>query len=76
MIAYVLPDGGIATIPASGGKSRFLSPGLQPTWDPDSDRIAYTRWPPSNEFSVWLMNAAGSGRRLVMRDAREPSWSP
>jgi Tol biopolymer transport system component len=75
-IAYTLPDGGIATIPAAGGRSRFLSPGLASTWDPDSDRIAYTRWPPNLEFSVWVMNANGTGRQLVMRNAREPSWRP
>ena len=76
LIAYVLADGGIATIPASGGKARSLVHGLQPAWDPDSDRVAYTRWPPSNEFSVWVMNANGGGRRLVLRNAREPSWRP
>jgi hypothetical protein len=72
----VLPEGGIATISASGGKARSLSLGLQPAWDPDSDRIAYTRWPPSNEFSVWVMNADGGGRWLVLRNARGPSWRP
>ena len=76
LIAYVLPDGGIATIPASGGKSRFLAPGLAPAWSPDSTRIAFTRWPPSNIFSVWVMNANGSSQRQLMRDAREPAWRP
>jgi Tol biopolymer transport system component len=75
-IAFVLRDGGIATMPAAGGKARFLTPGLQPAWAPGSDRIAYARWPASNEFSVWVMNANGSGKRLAVRDAREPSWRP
>jgi Tol biopolymer transport system component len=76
LIAYMLPDGGIAKIRAAGGKPHFLSLGLQPTWAPGADRIAYTRWPPTNEFSVWVMNADGTGQRLLAHDARDPAWRP
>lgn len=75
-IAYVQPDGGIATIPAAGGASRFLGRGLQPDWSPDGKRIAFARSPSPTRFSVWVMNADGSDRRLVRRRARAPAWRP
>jgi TolB protein len=75
-IAYVLPNGGIATVSATGGASRFLGNGLQPDWSPDGKRIALARFPASERFSVWVMNADGSNRQLVKRQARSPAWRP
>ena len=75
-IAYVQPSGGIATIPATGGASRSLGNGLQPDWSPDGKRIALARFPANNKFSVWTMNADGTNRQLVKRQARSPAWRP
>jgi Tol biopolymer transport system component len=75
-IAYVLPNGGVATIPAMGGATRFLGKGLQPDWSPDGKRIASARSPTTGRFSVWVMNADGSNRQLVKRGARSPAWQP
>jgi Tol biopolymer transport system component len=75
-IAYMPPDGGVATVPAAGGRARWLGNGMEPSFSPSGNQIVFTRWPATNQFNVWTMNADGSGRRLVMRDARTPAWRP
>jgi Tol biopolymer transport system component len=53
-----------------------------PTWSPNSRRLAYAEQleidrpsqPGSNR--VLLVNADGSGRRLLVGSAAEPAWSP
>jgi uncharacterized delta-60 repeat protein len=53
-------------------------------WSPDGRRIAFDTLGTQRvdclfcpaTWSVWMMNADGSGRRLIALDARAPSWSP
>lgn len=49
-----------------------------PAWSPDGTRIAYERG--NGPFSIWVMNADGSGQTQVTSDAGggdlEPNWSP
>jgi Tol biopolymer transport system component len=53
-----------------------------PTWSPNSGRLAYAEQleidrpsqPGSNR--VFVVNADGSGRRLLVASAAEPAWSP
>jgi TolB protein len=44
-----------------------------PAWSPGGTRIAYTR---GFEGDVWVMDADGRNRRLLIADAAAPSWSP
>ena len=59
-----------------------------PAWSPDGQRIAFERrvgrvnygrcnaCGRAANFQVYVMNADGSGARLLARNAAEPSWSP
>jgi TolB protein len=75
------------------GKRRLTRNGgrnFAPAWSPDGERIAFERrlgrrqsvpWcggcGTAEHFEVWVMNADGSGARLLARDAaQQPSWSP
>jgi Tol biopolymer transport system component len=50
----------------------------QPRWSPDGTRIVFTSWR-SGAAEIWVMNADGSGQRLVAgmeRPAYMADWSP
>jgi Tol biopolymer transport system component len=44
-----------------------------PSWSPGGARIAYSR---GFNGSVWVMDADGRNKRLVITNAAAPSWSP
>lgn len=86
-VAVVILVGGLLVTPAFGIGGRLLAlieskPGLPdlqtPVWSPDGRRIAFlSRGEGSKE--VYVVNADGSGQRLLTRDARyraTPVWSP
>jgi Tol biopolymer transport system component len=75
-LVFTGPDGGIRSVPSSGGTVRELHAGMQPDVSAGGDRIAFTRWPASGRFSVWVMALDGSGAREVLGDARDPAWRP
>ena len=77
LIVYTPPAGGVATIPAGGGKSRFLGRGYKADWSPDGRRIVFARLgeAPAGD-AVWVMNANGSNRRRLFRGASAPAWRP
>ena len=77
-LAFTLPNGGIATIPAASpeGAGHYLGKGLQPDWAPSGQSIAYTRWPPGLRYSVWVMGQDGTGSHRLIEDARAPDWQP
>jgi TolB protein len=75
------------------GKQRLTRNGgrnFAPAWSPDGQMIAFERrvgrrqsvsWcggcGTAAHFEVWVMNADGSGARLLARDAsQQPTWSP
>jgi TolB protein len=55
---------------------------LEPVWSPDGKRIAFIGGPPKGTSHLWVMNADGTGKRLVVREQDpvgspgRPSWSP
>ena len=54
----------------------------RPTWSPDGRQIAfgYARDPKQKRYGIYVVNADGSGKRELSRDARhdfwDPAWSP
>ena len=62
------------------GRERNLTPGLfalGASWSPDARRIAtWTRARPPRQGAVFTMNASGSKKRLLARDATAAAWSP
>ena len=86
-VAVVILVGGLLVTPALGIGSRLLDliesphglPGVRsPVWSPGGGRIAFlSRGERSRE--VYVVNADGSGQRLLTGDARfpaAPAWSP
>jgi hypothetical protein len=64
------------TINANGTGLRRITDGVDPTWSPDGQQIAFTRW--RDPRGVWVADAAGGNERRVFdwSEARWPSWSP
>ena len=69
--------GDIYTINTDGTNLTRLTNGLDPAWSPDGSQVAFTRWY-NTEGGVYVINADGSGERLVFADpqAKAPAWSP
>jgi Tol biopolymer transport system component len=66
--------GVVFTARPDGSGVKVVTAGSAPVWSPNGKRIAYV-W--SN--SVYTLSAAGGGkreRRLVIANARSPTWSP
>jgi TolB protein len=81
--------GALFVVGADGAGERQLTAGATArgeytsgfAWSPDARRILYTRdvedrYEASSAGGTYLVNADGSGRRLLRRDARGLSWSP
>lgn len=90
MAADVSPDGqtlvlalqgGLWTLPASGGEATPLDAGLEithPVWSPDGDRIAFQTFV-DHYYQIWVVERDGSDPRSLTEghaDHREPAWSP
>jgi len=67
----------LKAIESGEGRPRMtdLGTGNCPTFSPADDRIAFLSNADGVESGVWLMNADGSGRRLL-GDYGRPAWSP
>ena len=87
MDIYVMNADGSDVTSLTGGHGDVAS--VSPTWSPDGRRIAYSRSVNDENvpYSLWVMNADGTGVRLVhpaslditvnpLRAALEPSWRP
>ncbi len=90
MAADVSPDGqtlvlalqgGLWTLPASGGEATPLDAGPEithPVWSPDGDLIAFQTFV-DHYYQIWVVERDGSDPRSLTEghaDHREPAWSP
>ena len=76
-IVYTLPDGGVATVSTDAGRPHLLGRGYLADWSADSRRIVFARLGQTAAGdSIWLMNADGGNRHLLMRGATDPAWRP
>jgi hypothetical protein len=55
----------------AGGATVVPGAGTAPAWSPNAERIAYV-----SGGSVWVADADGSHRTLLVRRADDPAWSP
>ena len=73
-LVYTLPGGGVGKVRLRDRQRSRLGKGLLAAWAPSGRAIAFTRWPPNLDFSVWTMRSDGSHRQRIAVDARNPDW--
>jgi Tol biopolymer transport system component len=77
-VCVVRSDGTGLTPLARGSGPRFIRGGV--AWSPDGSQLAYIQGQAFDRASVWVMNADGSGQRLVTRSEKALgpglAWSP
>jgi Tol biopolymer transport system component/regulation of enolase protein 1 (concanavalin A-like superfamily) len=66
-------DAHIFTCSADGSQLRDLGVGAMPSWSPEGSRFVFSSYSPRG---VYLMNADGTGRRLLDADGWGGEWSP
>ncbi len=80
-IAYA-SDGRVIVATTAGRTTAEFTPRTLvggPVWSPDSRRIAFAEVRevgPGVVRGIYAVNADGTGRSLLVRDAAEPAWSP
>jgi TolB protein len=47
-----------------------------PAWSPDGRRIAFTSYRSFSGAAIYVMNADGSGARMLVDGGEHPAWSP
>src|SRR5206468_232374 len=79
LIATASTDG-IHLIDARGSLDRLVprtEGDWEVAWSPDGRQLAFSRYHGKNpNADVYTIRPDGSGRRLVLRNAMSPSWSP
>jgi len=67
--------GAFYTVNADGSGLQRITSGIDPTWSPDGQQIAFVRW--EEPRGVWVVNADGSNAHRVLdwSETRYPSWS-
>jgi dipeptidyl aminopeptidase/acylaminoacyl peptidase len=75
-VFQVASGGDIYTVNADGGDLTRLTDGMDPSWSPDGNQIAFVRW--REPFGIYTINADGSNERMLFGSnlPRTPSWSP
>lgn len=78
-LAYARSEGadarrsGVYVVNATGQNAHRIGTGTTPAWS-STNRIAFTLG--REPASLYTMRPDGSGRRRVVRDATDPTWSP
>ncbi|MGQ9668075.1 MAG: hypothetical protein ACUVWB_12245 [Anaerolineae bacterium] len=77
LIFQLAAGGPIYTINADGSGLTLLTSGMDPSWAPDGQHFAFTRWE-GDRPGVYVMRADGTEERLLFgtRQARTPAWTP
>ncbi|HHJ06247.1 MAG TPA: hypothetical protein ENK24_01975 [Anaerolineae bacterium] len=73
------PQSGGAFYLFKNGNLQQISSGIDPALSPDGTKIAFTRWGPGNDGSVWIYDlTTGAERQLLgeIKQAKSPTWSP
>lgn len=68
------PSALVYVVNVDGTGLEALGPGANPSWSPDSNRIAFARYGPRP--GLWVMNADGSEAKLIDGQAWSCDWSP
>jgi Tol biopolymer transport system component len=63
-------EGDIVLVRPNGDDEHRVGRGDEPSWSPDSKRLAFTRGE-----DVWTMGSDGSDPRLLVRNGHTPVWS-
>ncbi len=76
LVFQTASGGGIYSIDADGTGLRRLAQGLDPTWSPDGDRVAFARW--DFPYGLYVVHADGTGERQIFGapQIKAPDWSP
>jgi len=77
-IAFTATVGGMEGVyvtDVASGQTTRLADGGGPAWSPDGTRIAFERASDNAGFTLWMMNADGSGPRSL-GSGLNPAWSP
>ena len=53
------------------GGTRVMNIGIEPAWSPSGESIAFV-----TKGDLWVGDADGTHRDLLVRDASDPAWSP
>src|SRR5438552_10550751 len=65
----------IVIVTRDGGNPHRIDDAADASWSPDGTKLAVTRPRPSTE-DVVVVNADGTGERVLAANARGPDWSP
>ncbi len=75
-VFQVASGGAIYTVNADGSNLTRVTAGLDPSWSPDGQQIAFSRW--TTPWGIYTIDADGSKEKLLFSSnvARAPVWSP
>ena len=62
---------GIRIVDRNGRQRLLAGAGENPSWSPDGSRIVFDRG-----GDLWIMDSHGGDLHLLVREGREPDWSP
>jgi len=74
-LVFTSYGGAFYTINADGSGLKRIASGIDPTWSPDGQQIAYVSW--EEPRGVWVINSDGTNAHRVFdwNETRYPSWS-
>ncbi|GEM_PF-5602733 len=64
---------GLYIVNANGSSDKFLIEGENGSWSPDGKQIVYQEL---RKYMIYIINADGTGKRLLLEGGANPAWSP